>query len=363
MFAALLSALGAYAQDLDRKAVSVKTPDGVPVSPAPASKYSIPAKPGPPPAPPHEYGTTAPAPVDGQATTAAKNLYKSLRAQYGKKIISGHTSDQFDAFKALAGKTPVVRAYDMQDYSPRNPWNDQWNPWDDGSIQAAIDWHAATKKKGIVTFQWHWFSPSGGQQRTSTFNTKETTFDVSKAVVPGTVEYADTLRDIDAIAVQLKRLRDAGVPVLWRPLHEAAGGWFWWGAKGPDACLKLYGLMYDRLTSHHQLHNLIWVWSEPNASWYPGNEKVDIVGYDSYPGKHNYDPQKAMFDKLYTLVGGKKMIAMTETGPIPGIDAALNTDARWSYIMTWAKNALDDNEPKHIKEMYSHPAVVTLEGN
>ncbi len=41
------------------------------------------------------------------------------------------------------------------------------------------------------------------------------------------------VRDIDAIASLLKRLQDHGVTVLWRPLHEAAGGWFWWGAGGP----------------------------------------------------------------------------------------------------------------------------------
>jgi beta-mannanase len=23
--------------------------------------------------------------------------------------------------------------------------------------------------------------------------------------------------------------QDAGVTVLWHPLHEASGGWFWWG--------------------------------------------------------------------------------------------------------------------------------------
>ena len=39
--------------------------------------------------------------------------------------------------------------------------------------------------------------------------------------MPGTQEYKDVIRDIDQIAVQLKRFRDEKIPVLWRPLHEA----------------------------------------------------------------------------------------------------------------------------------------------
>ena len=34
--------------------------------------------------------------------------------------------------------------------------------------------------------------------------------------------------------------------MLRRLLHEASGGWFW--AKGPDACIKLWKLVVERLT-------------------------------------------------------------------------------------------------------------------
>jgi mannan endo-1,4-beta-mannosidase len=71
----------------------------------------------------------------------------------------------------------------MQNYSPHNPWYN-WQPADDGTVNSAIDWyHRVTQKKGIVTFFWHWFSPFGGQLRTSTFYTQYTDFDVSKAVI------------------------------------------------------------------------------------------------------------------------------------------------------------------------------------
>jgi len=55
-----------------------------------------------------------------------------------------------------------------------------------------------------------------------------------KGLTPGTEENIALLNDIDTMARKLKQVQDAGVPVLFRPLHEAEGGWFWWGAEGPE---------------------------------------------------------------------------------------------------------------------------------
>jgi mannan endo-1,4-beta-mannosidase len=82
--------------------------------------------------------------------------------------------------------------------------------------------------------------------------------------------------------VQLKKLQDNGVPVLFRPLHEAEGKWFWWGAKGPEPAKKLYKIVFDRLTRVHKLQNLIWVWNSVAKDWYPGNSYVDVVSADTY---------------------------------------------------------------------------------
>lgn len=100
--------------------------------------------------------------------------------------------------------------------------------------------HAA--KGGIVTFVWHWGAPIGlydtpEQRWWSGFYTDATDFDIAATLAdPTGANYTLLMKDIDTIAVQLKKLQDAGIPVLWRPLHEAEGGWFWWGAKGPEAC-------------------------------------------------------------------------------------------------------------------------------
>jgi len=312
--------------------------------------------------------TYNPAPdlVNPDADTATRSLYNYLLSKFTVKIISGQTNDWYTKIKPIAGKTPLLRAFDFQHYTQGYSWKWINNGFgfgaeDDGQVQAAIDWYNSTGKIGIVSFHWHWHSPFGGAAGTNTFYTNYTTFDVTKAVIPGSLENIKILEDIDTIAYQLKRLQTAGVPVLWRPLHEAGGGWFWWGAKGPVACKQLYSIVYDRLTNYHGINNLIWVWSTPETDWYPGNDSVDIIGHDSYPGAYNYDPQNSAFDRLYQLTNGEKIIAMSENGPIPNPDECLLNDAPWAYFMSWSDLVTAQNTNQHITDVYNNRNVLTLE--
>jgi mannan endo-1,4-beta-mannosidase len=305
--------------------------------------------------------------IDTNANSYTNSLYQFLVSNFNVRIISGQTDCNFDQIKTISGKTPMLRAFDFQSYTQGYPY--LWKEgvghtfgWvDNGQTQKAIDWYNQTNKVGIISFQWHWHSPSGGTAGTNTFYTNQTSFDVTRAVQPGNQEYTDIIRDIDSIATQLKKLQNAGVPVLWRPLHEAGGGWFWWGAKGPEACKKLYRIIYNRLTDYHLLHNLIWVWSTPETDWYPGNDSVDIVGYDSYPGAYNYTVQENTFYNLYNMVRGEKLIAMTENGPIPDPEQCFNYDAPWAYFMSWCNLVTEQNTNPHITDVFNHPKVLTIE--
>lgn len=304
--------------------------------------------------------------VNPNATAETKSLYQFLLSKFNSKIISGQTDTYYPEVKTLSGQSAMIRGFDFQHFTQGYPyvWKNGAHTFgwhDDGSVKKAIDWYNATGKKGMVTIQWHWHSPTGGLAGTNTFYTKETTFDVTKAVINGTVENTLILRDIDSIATQLGKFRSAGVPVLWRPLHEAGGAWFWWGAKGPKACKDLFYILYDRLIHHHQLNNLIWVWSTPETDWYPGNDFIDIAGHDSYPGVYNYDVQKNTFDRLFNLTQGAKLIAMTENGPIPDPNDCLALDAPWAYFVSWGDLVTAQNSSEHIKEVFNNPHVLTLE--
>jgi mannan endo-1,4-beta-mannosidase len=118
------------------------------------------------PAPKHTYNITA-SPINPKTDTKTLALYNLLKSKYGNCIISGQTN-YWNELIAISGKAPTIRGFDMQNYSPHNPWYN-WSPTDDGTVQSAIDWYNSTGGKGIVTFHWHWFSPSGGALSTSTF--------------------------------------------------------------------------------------------------------------------------------------------------------------------------------------------------
>ena len=240
---------------------------------------------------------------------------------------------------------------------------------------SAIKWW---KEGGIVTFSWHWNAPKDlinqppDKMWYSGFYTRATTFDVKKAMDnPDSEDYVLILRDIDAIAVQLKRLRDEGIPVLWRPLHEASGGWFWWGARGPEPCIKLWRLLYDRLTHYHKLNNLIWVWNGQHGDWYPGDEYVDIIGEDVYGGARAYGSQVGRFLTALSYTKANKVIALTENGTIPDPDALLLDEAAWAWYCTWCGGFVYKKEGEEVvyseehtelsmlKKVYNHEYVIT----
>lgn len=309
----------------------------------------------------------APVLVNAKASFATVRLYDFLKSQFGKRIISGQTTSSYEAIEALTGASPTIRNGDLDNYTEGYPyaWDNghTYGAVDDGRVEEMIDWYNGTEGKGIVAYQWHWHSPSGGAPGQNNFYTENTSFDIRKAVVIGNQEYSDIIRDLDAIAVQLKKFQGASIPVIWRPLHEAGGGWFWWGAHGPEPCIELYNIIYERLAVYHKINNLIWVWSTPEPDWYPGNDMVDVVGYDSYPGVYNYSSQKYAFDKMYELCDGKKLVAMTENGPIPDPAGCFDLGAPWLWFMSWADLVFEQNSNEHIQRVYSDTAVITLKSD
>lgn len=296
--------------------------------------------------------------VNSNASKEAKSLYQFLLDNYTHKIISGvMTLDSFDEsnwLKQNTGKEPVVLGVDLMHTNRNYGWYNNQTP-----INDAKTWYG---KNGIPIFTWHWRDPS---RVTESFYTKETSFDISKISDPNSAEYKAMISDIDFTAGLLKGLRDNNVPVLWRPLHEAAGGWFWWGAKGAAPCKQLWQLMYDRMVNYHGLNNLIWVWtSEPgDAAWYPGDQYVDIVGRDIYKtGDHT--SQIMEFNSMNDAVAGKKMITMSESGSFPDVDNLIADGAAWSWYMPWYKEFTRDatyNSLALWKKMFASDYVITLD--
>jgi mannan endo-1,4-beta-mannosidase len=299
----------------------------------------------------------------------ADSLYKFLKKTYGNVILSGQYGGEveFNRIKDLSGKTPVIRGFDLIDYSPSRVDHGATST----EVEKAVAWD---KQRGITTFCWHWNAPKDlvdqpGKEWWRGFYTDATTFDVSKAMTNSSSdEYNLIIRDIDAIAVQLKRLKAANIPVLWRPLHEAEGKWFWWGAKGAEPCKWLWKLVYNRLVNEYNLDNLIWVWTStgnPDATqWYPGDNYVDIIGADIYLPAGNYSSSFILFDNMAALYSGKKIITMSETGTIPDPQSLFEENSSWSFFATWSGDFITDgktNTAEHINTVYNHEYVLTLD--
>jgi mannan endo-1,4-beta-mannosidase len=307
---------------------------------------------------------------DPRATPQARALMAALVNLYGAKTLSGqHETEDTAYIRSVTGKTPALLGGDLIEYSPSRLAHGS-DP--KGETERMI---AAAKAGQVVTMLWHWNAPTDLIDKTYTdkngksidapwwrgFYTDASTFDVQKALAdPKSDDYRLLLRDIDAIAVQLQKFSDAGVPVLWRPLHEAQGGWFWWGAKGPGPFKQLWRLMYDRLTDVYHLHNLIWVdCSGLDPAWYPGDDVVDIVGLDAYPSDVT-DPLSSAWDTLQAQYGGRKLLALTEFGGVPDVEKMTRYGVHWSYFMSWTGDVGPHKlTPDVLTRLYHAPSVVT----
>src|ERR1039458_1750961 len=59
-----------------------------------------------------------------------------------------------------------------------------------------------------------------------------------------------------ALRSLLQQLQDAHIPVLWRPMHENNGTFFWWGGRpGQSGTAQLYRELYYRMVNVHHLNN------------------------------------------------------------------------------------------------------------
>ena len=174
------------------------------------------------------------------------------------------------------------------------------------------------------------------------FYKADTEFDATNATVEGTWENKVFTEDLKNAAAYLKLLRDADIPVLWRPFHEAAGGWFWWG-KDAASFKSLWIAMFNYFKTEG-LDNLIWVWTtEGNgADWYPGDQYVDIVGRDVY------NKETADCVSEYTSIAenyGNKIVSLSECGTVGLISEQWASGARWSWFMPWYDGTNEDGSP------------------
>ena len=311
-------------------------------------------------------------PCNPNAQEGAKKIYRYLTELSGHGIVTGqHTKtmglEEMYHIEKVTGKRPALLGFELLSYSPNINYADTDRECMDevmgnyGTLRRAWDWAA---QKGLITLTWHWFSPLSGHGKA--FYTDNTDFDARKVLLEGTPERSAFVSDLDCMAGILRPFRDQGIPILWRPFHEADGNWFWWGAGliGSEAAVGLYRMMYDRFTRVHHLDNLLWVWNSPRPEDYPGDGVVDFISRDMYPAPHLHTAHGDKLAELKKVTAADKPALIGEIGTIPSADALEEESSQWISYMTWCGDfCLTENftSDAELNRMYHHPRAVTLD--
>jgi mannan endo-1,4-beta-mannosidase len=312
---------------------------------------------------------------DQQATPEAKKLYQKLKALTNKGIMFGHQDDMAYGLgwkyeenrsdvKSVTGSYPAVYGWDLGHLELGNTQNLDSVPFDKMKILIK----KVHDLGGINTISWHLNNPVNGKSSWDKSNT------VSK-IIPGGSHHQAFKAWLDRIAIFLGDLKDSNnksIPVLFRPYHEHTGSWFWWGEDNCSAndYKELWRFTVDYLRNEKKLHHLIFVYSSSRfkseahyLERYPGNEYIDMVGFDTYVKPKEYDYKSTLVNQLAVLKRvaerNGKLAALTETGysTIPdaqwwtGTLLPLLANHKLSYVLVW-RNARPDHHyapfPGHL---------------
>ncbi|MCR4954981.1 MAG: glycoside hydrolase family 26 protein [Treponema sp.] len=276
---------------------------------------------------------------------------------YGKHILTGVMDCAWDTKVKMDDKVfadtgyhAALMGFDFM-HLTKSDSRSWYNP---NQVTKARDWwyHG-----GLVSFCWHWLDPSKTSANGASYKPEEISFKIpwdsaNKKLDTSNPDFEFIKKDLDTIAGYLAQLQKYDVVVIWRPMHEAAGNygkyngagkaWFWWGAQGPEPYIALYRYMFDYFTNQKKLHNLIWLWNGQEKDWYPGDEYVDLVGYDIYEdlrlSSANHSSRDSVYKKLMDWCGSNKMACISEGGFIPAtkpLISANQDDINWLFYMIW----------------------------
>ena len=304
----------------------------------------------------------------GPAPTPADALLDRLETLVDEgKIMFGHQDDymyghswrlasdateyiQSDTY-AASGRYPAVYGMDLGGIEMAWPANLDGNPFAHMRASAA----AHHERGGVITLSWHPRNPLTGGDSWDVSSDK-----VVASILPGGEKHELFISWLAKAADFMESIRTAEgvqVPVIFRPWHEHTGSWFWWGQKlcTVQQYKALWKMTHDYMTKERGLTNIVWSYSpgaggltpEIYAERYPGDEMVDMAGFDcyQYAGNDVYaDDMRNALDVTAAFAREHgKLMAITETG-YEGIK-----DPQWwtsvlypvmkdypvSYVLTW----------------------------
>src|ERR1700722_6275700 len=241
----------------------------------------------PPFTPTSALATSTIDPVTPKAIPQVKAVLDRLNRIRGAQILSGQISEansltpsMQQVFQATA-KYPAIFAVDLAAASGADSAD---------QINEAI---RQSTEGSIVSLRWSPQSPANiGQAVTATADNRSTPltdFEWRELLTPGTQLYQRWCAQVDQLAIDLKKLQDKKIAILWTPYPESNGKQLWWaGHAGIHGSAALYRMLFDRLLNHHGRHNLVWIWqggppgfgpgaNGPYAAFFPGLLYADAL--------------------------------------------------------------------------------------
>jgi mannan endo-1,4-beta-mannosidase len=307
----------------------------------------------------------APAPVNPHATPEARALLAYLDSISGKATITGQHNYVNDGARwtdlvyELTGKYPGLYGEDFGFAGGDEKDSVLSRP-------AMIEEVKRQYRNGaVIALTWHEVRPTDDEPVTFRDSVQGhlTDYEWQQLLTPGTPLYNRWCAQVDVVAGYLRQLRDAHVPVLYRPYHEMNGGWFWWGGRpekngAKNGSAALYRQLYDRFVNVHHLDNLVWVWNVNAPEWagavadyFPGAQYADVLTMDNYG-----EFKQEYYDSMVALAGGKP-IALAEVGGLPSPEV-LDRQPRWSYFMAWS-GMIDPSGPlDQVNATYHGPRAL-----
>ncbi|KAA6300030.1 MAG: 4-beta-mannosidase [Candidatus Ordinivivax streblomastigis] len=325
--------------------------------------------------------------VDKSATPETRALYKRLLNRLDEGIMVGH---QDDLAYGIGWYNEPNRS-DVHDVTGKYP---AVNGWEIGHIELGALYNLDSvyfdsmkryireghNRGSINTISWHGDNIVTGKNAWDCAQNY-----VVKSILSGGKHHKQFITWLDKIAGFFLDLKDDEgnlIPVMFRMYHEHSGDWFWWGSKQctPDEYKQLWIMTVKHLRDTRNVHNILYSFSPSETKdmdeyleRYPGDNYVDIVGFDCYANGENEDqnPEKAQQQieryknalkhnlDIVTAYAKKagKIPTIAETGmeriPYPQYftDAVYNSikDYKVSYVLFW-RNAF--NRSNHFYVPY-----------
>lgn len=234
-------------------------------------------------------------PADKMATRETAALYRNLFKLVQNGFMFGHQDDLAygvdwkyedgrSDIKDVTGDYPAVYGWELGHLEIDKPVNLDSVPF--GTMQQLIK--QGYNRGGVITISWHLNNPLTGK---SAWDPAAGTV---AAVLPGGSKHELFKNWLDKIAVFMNGLKGTGgeyIPVVFRPFHELNGNWFWWGGTHctNEEFKALWIFTVDYLRREKGLHHLLYAYNtdrfssaEEYLAKYPGDEWVDVVGFDIY---------------------------------------------------------------------------------